>query len=57
MLRFVCIRFERKFYAGSLKLRGHLEEVIKGGMTNMKLILNKMCIVGVDLIYLVNDSG
>ena len=34
-----------------------MEEVINGGMTNMKWILKKMCIVGVDLIYLVHDSA
>jgi len=34
-----------------------VEEVINGGMTNMKWILQKMCIVGVDMIYLVHDSA
>jgi len=34
-----------------------MEELINGGMTNVKWILKKMCIVGVDLIYLVHDSA
>jgi hypothetical protein len=34
-----------------------MEEVINGGMPNMKWILKKMYIVGVDLIYLVRDNA
>jgi hypothetical protein len=34
-----------------------MEGIINGGMINMKWMLKKMCIVGVDMIYLVHDNA